>query len=122
MRAGWPAANSVGLLMRNLMLLALASLTLAACATTGKPSPGVGPTAPTVPPALCPATIKAPSLAEPVPPEIGLTEAVLYDMVVTAVGEDRAKAWWAWFTTTHPDWGREGWRRIDAARAAPLCR
>lgn len=55
------------------------------------------------------------------PPETGLTSAVLFDMVVTVIGEDPAKAWWKWFTVEHPDWGREGWVRIDKARAQPPC-
>ena len=103
------------------VLILLASLALAACANRGPASPTPGETAPTVLPMLCPPSIQAPSIAEPLPPETGLAADVLFDMVSGAVGEEKAKAWWRWFTTDYPAWGRAGWTRVDQARAAPPC-
>lgn len=70
---------------------------------------------------LCQPTVGAPSRAEPIPPEIGLAEEVLFDMISEAVGEEPARAWIKWFTTTYPEWAREGWIRLDKARALPPC-
>lgn len=47
----------------------------------------------------------------------GLTVEAFFGFLVGSIGEDRAKAWWEWFTVTYPDWAREGWQRIDAARS-----
>ena len=107
--------------MRTQALVAASLLALSACANPLKPSPNIGPTAPTNPPALCQPTVKAPSRAEPLPPETGLAADILFDMLVSQFGEDRGKAWWEWFTTTYPNWAREGWIRIDTARGLPPC-
>lgn len=48
----------------------------------------------------------------------GLTVEQFFGFLVVTIGEPAAKAWWEWFTVSFPDWGREGWGRIDAARAS----
>jgi len=70
---------------------------------------------------LCQPTVLADSKAEPTPPAGGVARDVFYDFLVDAGGEDWAKAFWKWWTVTYPDWGREGWKRLDAARALPPC-
>lgn len=45
----------------------------------------------------------------------------MYAALFTAFGEERANAFWQWFTTDWRGWGREGWQRLDAARAQPPC-
>lgn len=47
----------------------------------------------------------------------GVDAGALYSSLVDMAGEPAAKAWWQWFTTTYADWAREGWTRIDQARA-----
>lgn len=46
---------------------------------------------------------------------------VLYAAAVRLFGEEVAAEWWAWFAVEHREWGQEGWRRLDQARAAPPC-
>lgn len=117
--AGPPAAAAVEPLMRLLPILLL-SMALTACAS-GPRSPTPGAVAPTDPPALCQPSVAAPSRAEPLPPETGMTGEILFDMAVAIVGEEQAKAWWKWFTVEYPEWAREGWTRIDRARGLPPC-
>lgn len=47
----------------------------------------------------------------------GLSEALFFEWLVVSVGEDAARSWWKWLMETHPAWGRDGWRRLDDARA-----
>jgi hypothetical protein len=37
--------------------------------------------------------------------------------LVPVLGEENTAAWWKWITTSEPGWGRDGWRRLDTARA-----
>lgn len=110
--------------MRTLPFL-LACVLLSACAT--RPlglTPSSAEIAPTSPPVLCPAAVKSPSRAAPLPPP-GLTRDGFYgplqDFIVDALGEEAGKAWWEWFTTSVPKWGAEGWQRLDKARSLPPC-
>lgn len=118
-----PGGEAVELPMRlRLRMIPLGAMfLLVACSQPGKPSLDVGETAPTNPPPLCQPTVKAASRAEPLPPETGLAEDVLFDMVASTVGEEKAKAWWKWFTVEYPEWSREGWTRLDKARGLPPC-
>ncbi len=102
---------------RSAPLAALLSLSLlSACATDqAKTSPPIGSAAPTVPTHLCPASLKAPSEAEPAAPA-GIDEAAAIEALTMALGADGAQALWKYLTVTHRDWAHEGWRRVDQAR------
>lgn len=84
----------------------------------------MGETAPTAPAVNCQPTVLAPSLPQPPPPS-GLTKEGFYDplygFVLDVLGEEGAKAWWKWFTTESPEWGKDAWQRLDAARKLPPC-
>ena len=99
--------------MRNLAMT-LATLALAACAT--KTGPQLGTQAPTVPAAKCAPTVAARSEAEPLMPA-GVDLDALHGAMIDAFGEEAAKAWRGWLNSWR-GWGQEGWRRLDAARAA----
>lgn len=102
-------------MLRPLLLgLAAASLTLAGCQTTGRTSGPSG--APDRPEPLCPADLLAPSRPEPLPPS-GVKVGPLLDGLDAALGEEAAREFWRWMTVDYPAWAREGWRRVDAARA-----
>lgn len=64
-----------------------------------------------------PAALVAPSRAEPAMPA-GLSVEGFLGFLTGSLGEDGAKAWWEWFTVTYPDWARDGWARVDAARTS----
>lgn len=46
----------------------------------------------------------------------GITVEGLFGALVDQAGEEKARAWWEWFTVTYPGWARDGWARIDDAR------
>lgn len=51
----------------------------------------------------------------------GLDAEAFYEALIGLAGEEKASAWWQWFTDTWPEWARTGWRRLDAARKTPPC-
>lgn len=101
----------------RLALTLLLSLALTACGTSLKPS--VPLTVPQVADA-CQPDVAAPSRPEPAMPE-GLDAEAFYEALIGLAGEEKASAWWQWFTDTWPEWARTGWRRLDAARKTPPC-
>lgn len=104
--------------MRHLLpLIVLAVLLATGCATRPVTSPTPGSGAPTAPAALCPAEVSAPSLPEPLPPR-GVDSEALYGWLLSTYGEEPAKAFWRWLTVAWPGWARDGWTRLDAARAS----
>lgn len=50
----------------------------------------------------------------------GVDRGALFGFLVDQAGEDVARTWFAWLTDSLPSWGREGWTRLDAARAECL--
>lgn len=47
----------------------------------------------------------------------GVSAERLYGWLIGELGEAAAKAWWRWLLETYPAWAREGWTRLDTARA-----
>lgn len=48
----------------------------------------------------------------------GLSVEAFMAFLVANLGEPGARAWWEWFTVSYPGWGRDGWGRLDDARAS----
>jgi hypothetical protein len=55
--------------------------------------------------------------AEPAPPE-GLSESAIVNGLVSALGEDKALAFWKWLKADWPTWARGNWNRLSAVHAA----
>lgn len=85
-----------------------------------------GPVVPTSPDTsrprtLCPPEVVAASKAEPIPPAYTAEKrGAVFDFILETFGEEYAQRWWEWHTVTFPNWGREGWIRLDTARAKCL--
>lgn len=67
---------------------------------------------------LCPAEITAPSIDEPVLAPGVVGRADFETALVRAFGADWTKAYMRFTTALWPEWARQGWRRLDAARSA----
>ena len=104
--------------MKRTLLLSLAALSMAACATTTSPPPGPpGPIAPVSDRPVLTADQCAAVRAEPLPPT-GVSSTVVVRALAAALGEDLALDFWEWLSVSYPGWARENAGRLDRLREA----